>query len=323
MSSYSKPKSPLYHKEKDTYFYPLTTADQVIMEDGSRLNGELSKHLKVDMKNANEAEPNGINADKLGGYDASEYLRKDQSSVEVNYRVVNNLTKPESEDSLTQNMIWIDTDVPIGRVFFGNNKPNETFIEGDVWICTGDSSCVQFNALRIGNDYMNMVYPLYAKQYISDAWVDKTAKSYQNGEWVDWWNGELYKNGNQFEAITGGWVPGAWYYQSGDSTQNGTYSLDGQMSIVASGGAKCLSLRTTNKIDLSKYSKITVDAVFSETSNEYLVISDSVSGAVPRNYPLNTGRQTFDLSGFPGKYYVGVLLRNDSAVNISEISLGV
>lgn len=35
--AYLKPQSPLQHKDGD-YFYPLTTVDQVIMEDGSRLN---------------------------------------------------------------------------------------------------------------------------------------------------------------------------------------------------------------------------------------------------------------------------------------------
>lgn len=38
--AYLKPQSPLQHKDGD-YFYPLTTADQVIMEDGSRLNAIL------------------------------------------------------------------------------------------------------------------------------------------------------------------------------------------------------------------------------------------------------------------------------------------
>lgn len=38
MSTYLKPQSPLYHKTEDAYFYPLTTVDQVILEDGSRLN---------------------------------------------------------------------------------------------------------------------------------------------------------------------------------------------------------------------------------------------------------------------------------------------
>ena len=36
MSEYLKPQSPI--RVEDTYIYPLTTVDQVIMEDGNRLN---------------------------------------------------------------------------------------------------------------------------------------------------------------------------------------------------------------------------------------------------------------------------------------------
>ena len=180
MSTYLKPQSPLYHKEENAYFYPLTTTDQVIMDDGSRLN---AKMLTVDVHNANEAEPNGINADKLGGYDASEYIRKDQASVEVNYSVVGSLTEPENR---TQNMIWLETNTPIGKVFIGDSRPNEAFIDGDTWIKTGAGSRALFNTLKIGNNYTNMVCPLIAKQMISGNLVDVTAKSWQNGEWVDW-----------------------------------------------------------------------------------------------------------------------------------------
>lgn len=45
MPNYLKPQSPLYSKENDAYFYPLTTSDQVIMPDGSRLNDTLSMEL--------------------------------------------------------------------------------------------------------------------------------------------------------------------------------------------------------------------------------------------------------------------------------------
>lgn len=38
MANYLKPQSPLHSKENDAYFYPLTTSDQVILPDGSRLN---------------------------------------------------------------------------------------------------------------------------------------------------------------------------------------------------------------------------------------------------------------------------------------------
>lgn len=43
MSNYVKPQTPLYSKENDAFFYPMTTVDQVIMEDGSRLNSKFMK----------------------------------------------------------------------------------------------------------------------------------------------------------------------------------------------------------------------------------------------------------------------------------------
>lgn len=42
MSTYLKPQSPLYNQPIDSYIYPLTTVDQVIMEDGTRLSAKLS-----------------------------------------------------------------------------------------------------------------------------------------------------------------------------------------------------------------------------------------------------------------------------------------
>lgn len=41
MSSYLKPQSPLQEKTSGDYFYPLTTSDQVIMSDGTRLDDKL------------------------------------------------------------------------------------------------------------------------------------------------------------------------------------------------------------------------------------------------------------------------------------------
>ena len=38
MSNYLKPQSPIYNESTDSYIYPLTTSDQVIMPDGKRLD---------------------------------------------------------------------------------------------------------------------------------------------------------------------------------------------------------------------------------------------------------------------------------------------
>jgi hypothetical protein len=46
-STKEKPQSPLYSTSNDTHFYPLTTVDQVICDDGSRLNNKLDTLLDV------------------------------------------------------------------------------------------------------------------------------------------------------------------------------------------------------------------------------------------------------------------------------------
>jgi hypothetical protein len=55
--------------------------------------------------------------------------------------------------------------------------------EGTVWITTGATSPVAFNALKKNSI---QVYPISAKQWIGGAWLDKTAQTYQCGKWCDW-----------------------------------------------------------------------------------------------------------------------------------------
>jgi len=100
-------------------------------------------------------------------------------------------------------MIWINTDVPIGRVFFNRNKPEEYLVNGDIWICTGTSSTASFNALKINNDYIDTIYPRYAKQMQNNNLIDVTAMSYLNNKWINWVNELiLYSNGTLNTSYT-------------------------------------------------------------------------------------------------------------------------
>ena len=96
----------------------------------------------------------------------------------LNFKVVGN-PQPASP---SENTIWVDTDEEITGWCFSATEP-ETPAEGMVWISTGVSSTVEFNALKKNGI---TVYPSSAKQYVDGAWVNKTAKSYQNAQWVDW-----------------------------------------------------------------------------------------------------------------------------------------
>jgi len=91
MSEFLKPQSPLQHKD-GAYIYPLTTSDQVILEDNTRLNVALEdikdKVNNIDFSNLDlegiayigetlDSAVAPINADTLGGRPAEYYATKD------------------------------------------------------------------------------------------------------------------------------------------------------------------------------------------------------------------------------------------------------
>jgi hypothetical protein len=68
----------------------------------------------------------------------------------------------EEPTNPTENMIWIKTNVEIGNTFLSSTKPNYVN-NNDIWIYSGTSSTAAFDAIKIGNDTMNTIYPIYAK----------------------------------------------------------------------------------------------------------------------------------------------------------------
>lgn len=197
----------------------------------------------------------------------------------LNFRIVGGTSEPSNP---RENLIWVNTDVKITSWVFSANEP-ENPESGMIWISTGSSSPVAFNALKKNGI---VVFPISAKQYIAgestsilgedllgemvlgsttstdSQWVDVTAKSYQGGEWVDWWNGELYDNGKEFETQTGGWR--LW----GGS---GLTKYSDHMTLYNAGLQSGCVICTTNKIDLSMYSTLNVE--FERTSGNNFGIS--------------------------------------------------
>ena len=73
VTNYLKPQSPLKKIDSESgdinYLYPMTTLDQIVMEDGSRLNTNL-----IYYSNGGEDATEIINADTLGGYTLKEII---------------------------------------------------------------------------------------------------------------------------------------------------------------------------------------------------------------------------------------------------------
>lgn len=112
----------------------------------------------------------------------------------LTYTVVGADSQPSTP---ANNTIWVKTTEPIVGHIFSSTQP--AGVPGVVWFQTGTASAAAMDATA-GN--IIMVYPLYCKQYISGAWVDKPAKSYLNSAWVDWIT-YLFKTG---DGPTAGWT---------------------------------------------------------------------------------------------------------------------
>lgn len=98
--------------------------------------------------------------------------------AELNFEVVGGTSVPASPK---ENTIWVNTNTAITDWVFSATQPSAK--SGRVWISTGTSSPIEFNALKKNGI---QVYPISAKQYVSGAWVDRTAKTYQGDKWENW-----------------------------------------------------------------------------------------------------------------------------------------
>ena len=232
----------------------------------------------------------------------------------LNFKVLAYATEEElAAATPAENTIGIITTTPITSWIFSATEP--TGVAGMVRIHTDVDSPVEFNALKKNGI---QVYPIFAKQYVSGAWVDVTAKSYQGGEWVDWWNGELFIDGDQYTSVTGGWVQAGYIYLSGDSSNNGSISIGTSLYVSGTGGANCKSFRTANKIDLTAYSKLTWTG--SANGGNCVVVSSTTDGY---SFVANTdgSNKQLDISALSGSYYIGGFARNGGSLTINTMQL--
>jgi hypothetical protein len=203
-----------------------------------------------------------------------------------------------------------------------------SFVKGDatgqVWIPTGTSSTVAFNALKKN---AIQVYPLTAKQYTGGAWVNKTAKSYQNGVWTDLLE-YLYSPGDEWENITGGWISEGKKYSSSATTAAREATITRRVDSIQIGPfsqASAGTFRCKNPVDLSEYSKIKVTGTFYSSSGSDNNLGFYLWSSIGTYYETNAvvkkyvGPETtlktmeVDVSGLTGAYYIGFIY--NTAVN--------
>ena len=204
-----------------------------------------------------------------------------EGGAALNYTVVGGTTQPTTP---TENMIWVNTDSEITSHVFSTTEPTSP-VAGMVWFNTGTSSNAAFNALKKNTI---TVYPTGCKQYVSGAWVDKTAKTYQGGAWVDW-EFILYDNGisgvtfatSLTGAATATETDGAWVLFSGKTSS-----------------ASRAMLHTEEQIDLTKYNKVLLNYTVTEKGGSVtalLAVRSALSGGIVASLSIDSAVGTYDV----------------------------
>ena len=244
------------------------------------------------------------------------YIVRRGGGANLNYKVVGGTSVPSSP---AVNTIWVNTSTAITSHVFSSEQPTSP-VEGMVWFQIGTQSAVLFNALKKNGI---ILHPLRAKQYISGAWVTKTAKSYQGSAWLEWIaDTYLYNNGDTCDDITGGWQGRAWAEDSGTAGSVPLISFNANSMVVTTNGGNYA--RTTVEIkkdfDFTHFKTITAIYSFSgsvsETASLFMVIPRNktywgASHAVASK-ALAKGTEktaTLDVSAISGAYDVAFGIR--------------
>lgn len=211
-----------------------------------------------------------------------------------------------------ENTLWVNTAAAVSGWVFSAAEP-ESPTEGLLWIQTGTSASVPINIHRKNT---LMVYPVGCKQYVSGAWVTKTARTYQSGKWQDW-SLFLYNYGEteleiSFETDTAsnGSLQANYIHMESTNKYGGNVSM-------SAGPALDLTPYTVAKIELENtgsYATMTIG--FGATLGTCDVAKWQYQGEMSKQ------TVTIDISELSGEYYLGAqrVTNSDSrAVGITKI----
>lgn len=244
----------------------------------------------------------------------------------------------DSEEALlaatpSENTIGIITTTPVTSWIFSAAEP-VVFENGMVWIVTGTYCDTEFNALKKNGI---QVYPLHAKQYISGAWVDVTAMSYQDGHWSEIFQASyLYKIGDECTDITGGYVSKALASNVDIKETGGAPTVtryDTYLHIAQNGSRKSGTVHISNKIDLTEYDELVFEGIMSGGDKEKccMVIWSNLGTYGEDNRVAYTGSsggfndtevvKTLDISSLSGSYVIGFNLFSNTGGPYAYIKL--
>lgn len=224
-----------------------------------------------------------------------------------------------------ENTIGIITTTAINGWALSAEAPSSP-ASGMVWIQTGITSGVAFNALKKNSITL---YPISAKQYVNGAWVEKTAKSYQNGNWVEWFI-YFYKYGDERFEVTGGFSKSK---DNGVGTRTVTKNSDSMylLCIGISNSGTHFTVASEKMIDVTTLKTLYARIKFTTTASTSFSIGlgglrnvyayETTHKAVDSSYE---GIISLDVSALTGMYYLlftmaGKVVNNNGYCYVYEV----
>lgn len=218
-----------------------------------------------------------------------------------------------------ENTIGVVTTTPISNWVFSFSEPIQA-TEGMLWILIEYRGNYEFNVLEKNGI---LVYPFAAKQYIDNSWQKVIIKTYQSNQWANFWDGSLYLEGNEYEAITGGWV-----IKPNSTTLNAnTMKTDACLHYYISGSSSAAFL-TALPIRLDDYTKLHFECMNGSSATDIkagiTTINQSnnfYSNSLKKYCNLvNSGTATLDISEIKGKYYLCICDYTSSGTYAADIT---
>lgn len=229
-------------------------------------------------------------------------------NIKLNFSVKGGTSQPSNP---TENTIWVNTSNTITQYTFSDIEPTNKS-NGFVWFQTGnviDQSSL--NLFKFNDTEMNTIRPMCVKQYISNAWQIMPCSIYKNGKWIPWWNGYLYKLGEEYEGITGGWVIKRCKDQS--TLASGTTKESNYLKLHISAKNTGACIVTRNKIDVTNYNELHIHTLDQASGPQFGLYNDYVDGLSWNNYVYGKGIEStnsdiiIDISAASGEYYIGMV----------------
>lgn len=239
---------------------------------------------------------------------------------DLNFKVIAVATESALPSTAAENTIAVITTTPITSYVFSSTAPTSP-TEGMVWFATETASTVGFNAIKRNGLW---VYPTGCQQYVSGAWIAKTAKTYRDGAWQDWVT-YLFNYG------LAGYTFGSGMGGYSAANQGVATVLSNALSLKVSGSGCAIAMYTTRKANFAGFNYLTAKGgKRQDNQNETRMAVSTSTGDVFLNgqvayldigYSSNGADWTLDVTALNGEYYVGWYLATTKTVDSTTLAI--